>query len=221
MLKSLPSEYAETYDAVVLELQEIEESPRGSVEAGNQKDSGSDPSELSKISVPELLGLVKGKARKYIPQAANVQESRKESTLNEQKGKDTTVLAEGKIQAVSGSNDSLWEHSDDPEKVYRGLGTRADARGIHQKEGMESPLYRAFEGVRGNRPSLLGHVQSIQRDICGRKISERIRNAFRKVCGTKKEIKDSAKELQKIKISRRTSVAHTEIIRSLHSYVIF
>ena len=59
--------YASSYDTVVLEVEEIEESPLGSVKDTNQKDSFLNPNGLSNISIADLLKLVKGKAKKYIP----------------------------------------------------------------------------------------------------------------------------------------------------------
>ncbi len=62
-----PQGYASSYDTVVLEVEKIQESPLGSVKDTNQKDSFLNPNELSTISIADLLKLVKGKAKKYIP----------------------------------------------------------------------------------------------------------------------------------------------------------
>lgn len=64
-----PKEYASVYDSVVLEVQEIEESSRGSgtVIQMNKSDESGAPQELSFIRVSDLLDRVKGDAEKYIP----------------------------------------------------------------------------------------------------------------------------------------------------------
>ncbi len=73
-------DFASSYDTVVLEIDEIEESPTGSAMRPNQSDSSHSPDELSTISIHDLLDLVKGDAKKYIPDRESdtrVQESRK------------------------------------------------------------------------------------------------------------------------------------------------
>lgn len=65
--ESLPEGYAASYDTVVLEVEEIEESPTSSAKKRNQEDSFVDPEGLSEISIADLLSLVKGDAAKYIP----------------------------------------------------------------------------------------------------------------------------------------------------------
>ncbi len=64
---SLPDVYAGSYDTVVLEVQEIEESPIGSAMHPNQKESPHSPTELSAINVADLRNPVKGEPEKYIP----------------------------------------------------------------------------------------------------------------------------------------------------------
>lgn len=64
---SNPGDYASSYDTVVLEVEEIEESPSGSVRDTMEHGVDPDPKELSTINVADLLGLVKGKYEKYIP----------------------------------------------------------------------------------------------------------------------------------------------------------
>ena len=54
----------------MLEVEEIAENPPGSVKDMNQIDSFLDPEGLSKISIADLLSLVKGDAEKYIPKPA-------------------------------------------------------------------------------------------------------------------------------------------------------
>ena len=58
--ESNPGDYAASYDTVVLELEEIEESPPGS--ARDIDDVAPGPKELSAIKIADLLALVKGKA---------------------------------------------------------------------------------------------------------------------------------------------------------------
>ncbi len=65
--KNSPQNYSASYDAVVLEVEEIEKSSSGSAKDMNQKDSFLNPDELSNISVVDLLNLVKGRSEKYIP----------------------------------------------------------------------------------------------------------------------------------------------------------
>lgn len=61
-----PKDYASSYDTVVLEVEEIEKSPTGSVKNVNEF-TRLNPTELSDISIAELLSLVKGESKKYIP----------------------------------------------------------------------------------------------------------------------------------------------------------
>ena len=62
-----PQDYAASYDTVVLQVDEIQESSSGSAKDMNQEDSFLGPDELSTISVADLLNLVKGDAEKYLP----------------------------------------------------------------------------------------------------------------------------------------------------------
>lgn len=62
--------YASSYDTVILEVQEIEESSNGSATDIGQNDLFRGPSELSIISLTDLLKLVKGDAVRYIPKAS-------------------------------------------------------------------------------------------------------------------------------------------------------
>lgn len=62
-----PQNYTDSYDTVVLEVEEIEKSSLGSVKDIDQKDLFLDPKELYNISITDLLDLVKGDNRKYIP----------------------------------------------------------------------------------------------------------------------------------------------------------
>lgn len=64
---SNPGDYASSYDAVVLEVDEIEENPSGSVRATMEDGVAPDPEEFSTIKVADLLGLVKGEYEKYLP----------------------------------------------------------------------------------------------------------------------------------------------------------
>ena len=65
--KNKPQDYASSYDTVVLEVEEIEKSPAGSVKDMDLNDPFLNPEELSEISIADLLALVKGDAKKYIP----------------------------------------------------------------------------------------------------------------------------------------------------------
>lgn len=60
-------DYYATYDAKVLEVEEIEESPLGSANKAHQDAYFLDPNGLPMISVADLLELVKGDAEKYTP----------------------------------------------------------------------------------------------------------------------------------------------------------
>lgn len=64
---NFPKDYATLYDTAVLEIEEIEEDPSGSVKDMNQNDSFLDPGRPSTTKIPDLLNLVKGDAEKYIP----------------------------------------------------------------------------------------------------------------------------------------------------------
>lgn len=64
---SNPRDYAASYDTVVLEVEEIEKSPSGSVRDIMENDVAPDPEELSTIKVADLLSLVNGKYEKYVP----------------------------------------------------------------------------------------------------------------------------------------------------------
>ncbi len=62
-----PQDYAASYDTVVLEVEEIEESSIGSVKDIDSNSLFLDPNELSEISIADLLNLVNGSAKKYVP----------------------------------------------------------------------------------------------------------------------------------------------------------
>ena len=64
-----PATYASTYDGKVLVLEEIEKEGSSS-SASSRAETAPDryPSNPSKISIKDLLDLVKGDARKYIPE---------------------------------------------------------------------------------------------------------------------------------------------------------
>ena len=71
---SNPGTYASSYDTVVLEVEEIEESPSGSARDTEKHGIAPGPEELSTVTVAELLGLVKGEAEKYVPKHKTSQE---------------------------------------------------------------------------------------------------------------------------------------------------
>lgn len=62
-----PQDYAASYDTVVLEVEEIEESSIGSVKDIDENNLFLDPNELSEVSISDLLNLVNGSAKKYVP----------------------------------------------------------------------------------------------------------------------------------------------------------
>ena len=68
---SNPGDYASSYDTVVLEVEEIEESSPGSVRDTMEHGIAPDPDELSTINVADLLGLVNGEYEKYIPKLSD------------------------------------------------------------------------------------------------------------------------------------------------------
>ena len=85
-------DYASVYDTVVLEVEEIEESSVGSAKDFDLEDPSLDPKELSDISIADLLNLVKGDAKKYVPEyAKNVKFSLKERS-NQQAAEDIDAL---------------------------------------------------------------------------------------------------------------------------------
>ena len=64
---------------MVLEVEEIEESSVGSAKDFDLNDPSLDPKELSNISIADLLNLVKGDAKNYVPEhTKNVQLSLKD-----------------------------------------------------------------------------------------------------------------------------------------------
>lgn len=81
--QGLPQEYASTYDAVVLQVEEIEKSPSGSARGVNQNDPLPGPDGLSRITVAELLDLVKGKAEKYVPKHEVKYSERREESVSD------------------------------------------------------------------------------------------------------------------------------------------
>ena len=64
--KNHPQDYSATYDTIVLEVEGMKKSPIGSVKNVNEF-TRLNPTELSDISIAELLALVKGDSKKYIP----------------------------------------------------------------------------------------------------------------------------------------------------------
>ena len=62
-----PQDYAASYDTVVLEVDEIEESSFGSVKDIDEEHLFLDPNKLSEISIADLFRLVNEKFQKYIP----------------------------------------------------------------------------------------------------------------------------------------------------------
>ncbi len=62
-----PQGYAASYDTVVLEVEEIEENPAGSVKDVAQKEPFLDPDGFLTYKVADLLDLVKGDSEKYLP----------------------------------------------------------------------------------------------------------------------------------------------------------
>lgn len=77
-----PQDYASSYDTVVLEVEEIERSPLGSVKETNQNDSVLNPNGLLIIKVADLLNLVNSSVQKYIPQKVETRNSSREPTTS-------------------------------------------------------------------------------------------------------------------------------------------
>lgn len=90
-----PQDYAASYDTVVLEVEEIEESSIGSVNDIDSKSLFLDPNELSEISITDLLNLVNGSAKKYVPD---------NSGTNTEKGNDMAPVKKSLSEQGSENN---------------------------------------------------------------------------------------------------------------------
>ncbi|MBQ7397589.1 MAG: hypothetical protein IJW09_02035 [Clostridia bacterium] len=87
-----PGDYASSYDTVVLGVEEIEESPTSSARDADANGPFQGPEELSKISIADLLNLVKGDAKNHVPEhTKNVQLSLKDNA-NQQTSDDIDEL---------------------------------------------------------------------------------------------------------------------------------
>ncbi len=118
-------DYASVYDTVVLEVEEIEESSVGSAKDFDLEDPSLDPKELSDISIADLLNLVKGDAKKYVPEHTikNVQLSLKEdpNAANQQTSDDIDALL--KSAGIEGEAIEIRENLGE---LYR-MAAKADA----------------------------------------------------------------------------------------------
>lgn len=132
-----PQDYAASYDTVVLEVEEIEESPHGSAKDMNQSGSFLNPHGLSDISVADLLGLVKGDAKKYVPgmQGANT------NTING--GTDNAAAEEFTAPAGSGTGASVSDGGSQWD-----AGQRAAEQGGGMEKGAEGTRTRAADTAR-------------------------------------------------------------------------
>ena len=77
-----PKEYSSLYDAVILKVNKIEESPIGSVEYKTEKASPLDPQGLSSIKVTDLTELVNEKNKKILPKNENLKENGENAEKN-------------------------------------------------------------------------------------------------------------------------------------------
>ncbi len=80
----MPEGYASSYDTVVLEVEKIEESPIGSAIRTSKDNLPHSPTELSTISISDLLNLVKKDYQKYIPSKENNSDTGKRSFLSKE-----------------------------------------------------------------------------------------------------------------------------------------
>ena len=113
-----PDVYAASYDTVVLEVEEIEESPSGSAIDMNQEDSFHSPNELSTISVADLLGLVKGDAARYVPK--HEQKNAGKYSLRSKSAERTAEDLERQNELMQGELDRLRELVKLQKKTTRG-----------------------------------------------------------------------------------------------------
>ena len=120
-------DYASSYDTVMLEVDEIEESPVGSAKDFDLNDPSLDPKKLSDISIADLLAKVKGKAEEYIPKSdfslENVNESHE--NVNEEENQQTSGDFDGVLKEAG-----IEEASEDLTRnlqQFRVLATRGDS----------------------------------------------------------------------------------------------
>ena len=144
-----PQDYASSYDTVVLEVDEIEESPIGSVKDMDLDDPFLDPKELSTISIANLLDLVKGDAKKYVPEHTkkNVQLSLKKRDdlgdffADDNDGGPVYKVSGGQVRKVIADNTRM--------KVY----TRAESEQIVNQIVSENLSFGELYGnLRGKSP---------------------------------------------------------------------
>ena len=135
----LPQDYAASYDTVVLEVDEIEESLTGSAKDMDASDPFQGPEKLSTISIADLLDLVKGDAEKYIPEyeKKTVHLSLKEDA-NQQTTDDFSDLL-----ASAGIEGEAAEIRGDLAELYR-IANEADEDGAVKRGLRDSKTGREF-----------------------------------------------------------------------------
>ena len=104
-------DYAASYDTVVLEVEEIEESSIGSVKDIDKNNLFLDPNELSEISIADLLNLVNGSAKKYVPDRAVT------NTKSNDNSTDIVPIKKYGDYAVSDEDINLVEKNDEKEFI--------------------------------------------------------------------------------------------------------
>lgn len=108
-----PSEYASTYDTVVLEVEEIKEDTSGSVRDIAESDSAPGPNMSSNIKVADLLDLVKGNAKKYIPKPAEKLSDR-DTEGNELSTEQQEFFKDSKMRDEQGNLIPMYHGTDTP-----------------------------------------------------------------------------------------------------------
>ena len=146
--KSNPSEYSALYDAMVLELDEIEGDLSGSAKALTEKTASiQSPDRSLTISVADLLNLVNREYQKYIPQYNNIK-SRKSSRnrmspdggLNSRRNAQLLSDEEvNEIQSIGRKSLNQFTSADIQ-------ATEKFARIYWNEMGVKSPFFRAWFG---------------------------------------------------------------------------
>ena len=160
---SNPGDYASSYDTVVLEVEEIEESSPGSVRDTMEHGIAPDPEELSTINVADLLGLVNGEYEKYIPKLSDpdIRYSDRDSYGNQLSEDQQEFFAESKARDENGSLYVMYHGSRSPLftefDMYEGVWLTPDQR--------YAEVYaETWHSWRGDDDNLTGLEKSVYAD---------------------------------------------------------
>ena len=125
-----PSEYASTYDTVVLEVEEIKEDTSGSAKDMDREDPFLSPNMSSDIKVADLLDLVKGDAEKYIPKPA-IKLSDRDSDGNELSAQQQEFFADSKVRDKDGKLLKVYHGTTKSFTTFRQGTAEGWGRGIY------------------------------------------------------------------------------------------